>query len=181
MAPTTEILTVGHSNHEEREFLDLLDGAGVELVVDVRASPHSRFQHFNRSSIAGSLATRGIGYEHLGEQLGGRRLPREDSTNDAWEDEFFRGYADHMESEGFGEGLARLRELAAERRVAVLCAEADWADCHRRLIADALVAGGDRVAHLGPHAELEEHELYEAAVVTEGRVSYPRPQTSLDL
>ncbi len=176
-----EILTVGHSNHEEREFLDLLQGAGVELVVDVRANPHSRFQHFNRSSLAGSLAASGIGYEPMGEQLGGLRKPRPDSVNDAWEDEFFRGYADHMAGDEFAAGLARLGELAEGRRIALMCAEADWAECHRRLLADALVAHGHHVAHLGPHGELAEHELSESAVLAEGRLSYPRPQTSLDL
>ena len=62
-----------------------------------------------------------------------------------------------------------------------MCAEADWTQCHRRLIADALVAGGDRVLHLGPDGSLATHELHEAAVVEGERVSYPAPQTSLDV
>ena len=81
----------------------------------------------------------------------------------------------------FAAGLARLRELASGSRVAVMCAEADWTQCHRRLISDALVAGGDRVIHLGPEGSLAEHELNEAAVIDGGSISYPAIQTSLDV
>jgi uncharacterized protein (DUF488 family) len=181
MASGTEILTVGHSNHEERHFIELLRGAGIELLVDVRQNPRSRYQHFNRSSLAGSLQAAGIGYEHMGEELGGRRTPSEGSPNKAWEDEAFRGYADHMATPQFAAGLARLRELASGRRVALMCAEADWTQCHRRLISDALVAGGHRVLHLGPEGSLSEHELNEAAVVDGDHLTYPEIQTSLDV
>jgi uncharacterized protein (DUF488 family) len=176
-----EILTFGHSNHEEGTFLALLRGAGVELVADVRVNPRSRYPQFNRSALAGSLKEAGIDYVHLGEQLGGRREPAPDSPNDAWEEGWFRGYADHMASEGFAEGLARLEQLVTERRTALLCAEADWRRCHRQLIADALVIGGDRVLHLGPDGSLSEHELTESAVEQNGHLTYPEAQTSLDV
>jgi uncharacterized protein (DUF488 family) len=181
MAPGTEILTVGHSNHEERDFIELLRGAGVELLVDVRQNPRSRYQHFNRSPLAGSLKAAGIGYEQLGAELGGRRTPAEGSPNKAWKDEAFRGYADHMASPEFAAGLARLRELGSSNRVAVMCAEADWTQCHRRLISDALVSGGGRVLHLGPDGSLAEHELNEAAVIDGESITYPAIQTSLDV
>lgn len=182
MPPGQEILTVGHSNHELPPFIALLSGAGVELLADVRANPRSRYEHFNRSPLAGAMAASGIGYEHLGTQLGGRRQPAPGSPNDAWEDEAFRGYADHMASSGFAEGLAQLRELAAERRTAVMCAESDWRICHRRLVADALVAAGDRVLHLGPDGSLDAHELSESALVGEGgSITYPEPQTSFEV
>jgi uncharacterized protein (DUF488 family) len=183
MAPGEEILTVGHSNHEERDFIALLRGAGVEQLVDVRANPRSRYEHFNRSPLAGSLKTVGISYAQLGEGLGGRRTPEQGSPNGAWEDEAFRGYADHMAGQEFAAGLARLEELAAERRTAVMCAEADWTQCHRRLIADALLVAGHRVMHLGPEGGLSAHELNEAAVVEVdgGSITYPGRQTSLDL
>jgi uncharacterized protein (DUF488 family) len=86
-----------------------------------------------------------------------------------------------MASEDFSEGLTRLRELAAGKRVAVMCAEADWTQCHRRLIADALVSDGLRVLHLGPDGSLSEHELHEAAARENGHLVYPEPQTSLDV
>jgi uncharacterized protein (DUF488 family) len=185
MASGPEILTVGHSNHEERPFIDLLRGAGAGVLVDVRANPRSRFEHFNRSPLAASLQVAGIGYEQLGDQLGGRRTPAPGSANDYWDDEAFRGYADHMAGSDFASGLARLRELAAARPpgspAAIMCAEADWRQCHRRLIADAVVLQGGRVLHLGPDGSLTEHELTDAAHLVDGVVSYSKPQTSLEI
>lgn len=180
-ASSKEIVTVGHSNHEETEFIELLTGAGVLLIADVRENPRSRYPHFNRSALAGSLKEAGIGYVHLGEQLGGRREPEEDSPNRALEEGPIRGYADHMRGELFEDGLRRLENLAAEQRVAMMCAEADWTQCHRRLISDALTTEGWRVLHLGPDGALSEHELTESAVVTDGDITYPEQQTSLDV
>jgi uncharacterized protein (DUF488 family) len=176
-----EILTVGHSNHEERRFLELLRGAGVELLADVRVNPRSRYPQFNRSALAASLESAGIGYVHLGKELGGRREPAADSPNAGWEQEWFRGYADHMASEEFAAGLARLKQLARERRTAIMCAEADWRSCHRQLIADALRARGWRVLHLTPDGSVDEHELTDFAVAEEDRITYPARQTSLGL
>ncbi len=176
-----EILTVGHSNHDGEAFVALLRGAGVELVADVRVNPRSRYPQFNRSALAGSLKEAGIDYLHLGEQLGGRREPVADSPNTALSEGAFRGYADHMGTDDFAEGLAGLKELAGGRRTATMCAEADWRRCHRRLIADALVVGGARVLHLGPDGSLSEHVLSEAAIEREGQLIYPEAQTSLGL
>ena len=182
MASEGEILTVGHSNHEEGEFVELLRGAGVELIADVRRYPGSRRQpHFERTALAAILLEAGIGYRWLGESLGGRRKPLPDSPNGAWESDQFRGYADHMASQEFGAGLAELEELAREQRVAVMCAEAWWVRCHRRLIADALSARGWHVLHLESNARLSEHELTDFAVVEDGVVTYPEVQTSLGL
>src|SRR4029450_10186237 len=130
-----EILTIGHSNHEEWEFLALVRGAGVELIADVRANPRSRYPQFNRSALAGARKGAGIGYAPLGAELGGRREPQPDSVNTALEEGPFRGYADHLGTEQFEAGLGMLEDLAGERRTAVMCAEADWTRCHRRLIA----------------------------------------------
>jgi uncharacterized protein (DUF488 family) len=175
------ILTVGHSNHAEGEFLELLRGAGVTALADVRVSPRSRYEHFNRGPLAGSLEAAGVHYVHLGEQLGGRREPRPDSPNGAWEEDAFRGYADHMASGEFNSGIERLEELAAGGCVAAMCAEGDWRQCHRRLISDALAVRGHHVLHLGPDGALAEHELTESAVIDGGRITYPAVQTSLDL
>src|SRR4051812_32037211 len=182
MGPEREILTVGHSNHEEGEFLELIGGAGIELIADVRRYPGSRRQpHFERTALAAVLLEAGIGYRWLGETLGGRRKPTPDSVNGAWESDQFRGYADHMASEEFGAGLAELEDLARGQRVAVMCAEAWGVRCHRRLIADALTARGWRVLHLGANGRLEQHELPDFAVVEDGAVTYPEAQTSLGL
>jgi uncharacterized protein (DUF488 family) len=177
-----EIFTVGHSNHEEQEFVELLRGADIELIADVRRYPGSRRQpHFERTALAAVLIEAGIEYRWLGESLGGRRKPLPDSPNGAWESPQFRGYADHMATAEFAEGLAELERIAAEHRTAVMCAEAWWVRCHRRLIADALLAHGWRVLHLGGDGRLEEHRLTEFAVVEDGRVSYPAKQTSLGI
>ena len=185
-----EILTVGHSNHEERPFIELLEGAGVTVLADVRANPRSRYEHFNRSPLAASLSAAGILYEHLGQELGGRRTRVESSPNDGWDDDAFRGYADHMATPEFEHGLERLERLAedpparadgAGGRAAIMCAEADWTHCHRRLLADALLERGWRVLHLGSDGSLDEHELTPFASREDGRLVYPAEQTSLEL
>ena len=86
-----------------------------------------------------------------------------------------------MASPEFAAGLARLQEIGSSNSVAVMCAEADWTQCHRRLISDALVSGGGRVLHLGPDGSLVEHELNEAAVIDGESITYPAIQTSLDV
>jgi uncharacterized protein (DUF488 family) len=182
MASGDDILTVGHSIHEERAFVELLRGAGVELIADVRRHPGSRRQpHFERTALAAVLLEAGIGYRWLGETMGGRRKPTADSPNGGWESAQFRGYADHMASEEFHAGLGELEKLGRGQRVAVMCAEAWWVRCHRRLIADALAARGWRVLHLGADGRLSEHEPTSFAVVERGDVTYPSQQTSLGL
>jgi uncharacterized protein (DUF488 family) len=179
-APT--ILTVGHSNHEEQEFVELLRAAGVELIADVRRYPGSRRQpHFERTALAAVLLEAGIGYHWFGEALGGRRKPAVDSPHAAWESDQFRGYADHLASEEFARGLAELEDIGRTKRVAVMCAEAWWVRCHRRLIADALTARDWRVLHLESNGRLTRHELTEFAVVENGAVTYPAQQTSLGI
>ena len=171
MASEGEILTVGHSNHEEGEFVELLRGAGVESIADVRRYPGSRRQpHFERTALAAVLLEAGIGYRWLGESLGGRRKPLPDSPNGAWESGQFRGYADHMSSEEFAAGLAELEELARQQRVAVMCAEAWWVRCHRRLIAELLAARGHEVIHLLAPGRSEGHVPWDVAEYREGRL-----------
>src|SRR3954469_24102005 len=87
--PSLDILTVGHSNHEEQEFLELVSGAGVELIADVRANPRSRYPQFNRSALAGTMKAAGMGSAPLGAALGGRRLPAANTMNQGWEVEAF--------------------------------------------------------------------------------------------
>jgi uncharacterized protein (DUF488 family) len=176
-----EILTVGHSTHELPELVALLRRHGVELVADVRRFPGSRrMPRFDSDALERSLATEGIRYEHL-EALGGRRVPRGDERNSGWRDGGFRGYADHMATDDFASGLARLEALGRKQRGAVMCAEAQWTRCHRRLLSDALLARGWRVLHIGSRGGVEEHELTPFARVRSGQLSYPAEQTSLDV
>lgn len=178
----TEILTVGHSVHEPDEFLGLVRGQGVELLVDVRRHPASRrMPHFNAGVLAETLRSAGIDYSHA-EELGGRRSPAADSPNTGWRNHQFRGYADHMASSEFEAALGRLETEAAERRTALMCAEAQWVQCHRRLLADALVARQHAVVHIDSRGGVEPHELTDFALVAEGgRVSYPAAQESLEV
>ena len=150
-------------------------------MADVRAYPGSRRVPWTSpGEINPELGERGIAYAHLPE-LGGRRRPAADSPNGGWESEQFRGYADHMASEEFAAGLARLEELARTRRVAVMCAEGAWWRCHRRLVSDALLARGHEVLHLDPRGGAEPHELTPFAVLDGERVTYPPAQAELDV
>jgi uncharacterized protein (DUF488 family) len=179
MAPTT-IHTVGHSTRSAEELLALLREAGVQRLADVRAFPSSRrHPQYNRDALAAWLGEAGIDYRHL-PGLGGRRSPVPGSPNGGWREVAFQGYADHMRSPEFQEALAALESAAREAPTAIMCAEAVWWRCHRRLIADALVARGWRVEHLGIGGGHAVHELTEFAVVgPDGTLTYPPAQGSL--
>jgi uncharacterized protein (DUF488 family) len=181
MPPEDDIFTVGHSTHELGAFAALLGRHGVALLVDVRRYPRSRrVRQFNSVSLERSLPERGVEYIHMGE-LGGRRRPRPDSPNAGWENEQFRGYADHMATTEFAAALERLEALARSRRTAIMCAEAAWFRCHRRLISDALVVRGWCVLHIGSDGRAAAHELTSFALVADGRLTYPARQGSLEL
>ncbi|MEY2479689.1 MAG: hypothetical protein QOI04_616 [Verrucomicrobiota bacterium] len=139
------IFTIGHSTRKIDIFIALLEENGIKLVADVRLLPGSkRYPQFNRDALADSLSTVGIRYEHFPE-LGGRRKPKPDSQNIAWRNESFRGYADHIETEEFHNGITRLVDLAERNGpVAIMCAEAVCWRCHRALVSDFLKARGTR-------------------------------------
>jgi uncharacterized protein (DUF488 family) len=178
---TGTVFTVGHSTRSLDELALLLRDAGVAELVDVRSAPGSRRNpHFSGRALAAALPERGIAYTHE-PRLGGFRRPRPDSANGGWQHEAFRGYADHMTTPDFRDGLAHLLTIAEARAACVMCAEAQWWRCHRRLIADALVVRGRRVVHLGLGAPIE-HELTSFAVVGEDlQLTYPPAQGELEL
>jgi uncharacterized protein (DUF488 family) len=173
------IFTVGHSTHPLDEFLRLLRAYRVEQLADVRRYPGSRrVPWFNREALAHELHSRGLLYHHL-PSLGGRRRACPNSPNGGWRVEAFRGYADHMASAEFEEGLAALEALAGGRPTAMMCAEALWWRCHRRLVSDVLTLRGWEVLHIGPGGEVTVHELTPFAVADAGCLTYPPAQTSL--
>ncbi|HEV2982299.1 MAG TPA: DUF488 domain-containing protein [Solirubrobacteraceae bacterium] len=176
------IYTVGHSTREFSRFAQLLLDAGVDELVDVRRVPHSRrHPQFDSAALARTLAELGIDYRHE-EALGGFRRPLAASGNAGWEHEAFRGYADYMATPQFTAALARVQQRAATRALCLMCAEAQWWRCHRRLISDALVVAGWRVLHLGVGREPVEHELTPFAVVLpDGAITYPPRQGELAL
>ena len=170
------MLTIGHSTHSLEELLALLRGHGVVTLADVRRHPGSRRLPWFSSE---SLAQAWPGYAHLPE-LGGRRPRRPDSPNRGWEVAAFGGYADHMATEEFERGMRRL--LSLEPPVALMCAEGNWWQCHRRLVSDALVARGHAVRHIARDGGLTEHELTAFAVGEPGdppRLTYPPVQLEL--
>lgn len=158
--------TIGHATRPIGEFIDLLRSADVAVVADVRTVPRSRTNpQFNRDVLPPSLAASGIGYEHIA-SLGGLRGRRHEvgrEVNAYWQNESFHNYADYAMSAAFREGLARLRELGRERRCAIMCAETLWWRCHRRIIADYLLASGETVFHILGPGHVEPAAINEAA------------------
>ena len=143
------VFTIGHSTRSIEEFMALLRGAGVECVADVRRFPVSRrHPQFNGAALAAALAEAGIAYRHF-PALGGRRGAGEGpSPHTLWREPGFRNYAGYAETPAFRDAFAALLKLAEERRTAVMCAEAVWWRCHRRIIADYLIAAGNEVRHI---------------------------------
>jgi uncharacterized protein (DUF488 family) len=167
------MLTVGHSNRSLEQFLDLLQGHEVSLLVDVRTMPRSRHNpQFNRETLPQMLAARGIAYKHL-PGLGGLRHARKDSVNTGWRNASFRGYADYMQTEEFARNLAALCELETRQKTAIMCAEAVPWRCHRSMIADALTIRGVPVMHIVSADKAEPHRLTSFARVQGTRIIYP--------
>lgn len=169
--------TIGHSTRPLDEFVALLRESRVELVADVRSIPRSRTNpQYNRDDLPISLAGFQIGYEHYA-TLGGRRgrvRNVEPSPNGFWRVASFRNYADYALTQPFASGLDSLREAGRVRRCAVMCAEAVWWRCHRRIIADYLLAAGDEVCHILGPGHVDQATLTPGAVVHgDGRITYP--------
>jgi len=169
--------TIGHSNRSIEAFADLLREAQVELLVDIRKIPMSRANpQFNANALPGALAAFQISYEHIAE-LGGlrgkaRALPA--GINGFWTNESFHNYADYALSEQFHAGLERLMDAGRKQRSAIMCSEAVWWRCHRRIVADHLIASGQTVFHIMDRNRIEPARLTAGAVVQADRtVVYP--------
>jgi uncharacterized protein (DUF488 family) len=175
------IWTIGHSTHSIEELLAILGAHAIETVVDVRRFPGSRrLPQFGSAALEAALGEHGIGYRWIGE-LGGRRQANPASPNDAWRNDAFRAYADHMATEEFAAGLAELEMIAAGSRAAIMCAEVLWWRCHRRLIADALTALGYEVRHIRDATEAEVHRIAPPAAIVGGVLTYESPERQMDL
>jgi uncharacterized protein (DUF488 family) len=170
---TPLVLTIGHSTRTAEEFIRLLKAHGVERLVDVRTVPRSRHNpQFNRDQLSPAMHRSRIHYRYM-PGLGGFRHARRDSTNTAWHNASFRGFADYMETPEFRSNLEDLIELAKRERIAVMCAEAVPWRCHRSMIGDALLARGIRVEEITSRMRTQPHTLTPWAVVRRKRVSYP--------
>ena len=177
---TNPFFTIGHSTRTLEEFVDLLRASEIQVLVDVRTIPRSRRNpQFNKDALPDSLQAVQIGYEHMLE-LGGRRGKQhggEGSPNTFWTHESFRNYADYALGPEFRDGLVRLRELGHRRRSAIMCAEAVWWRCHRRIIADYLISAGESVMHILGPGKIEPAVLTpEAQPQGDGTLLYPAPR-----
>jgi uncharacterized protein (DUF488 family) len=168
------IYTVGHSTRSLADFVALIAAHGIRQLVDIRSIPRSRrHPHFSQDALSASLRDAGVVYRHA-PALGGMRKPRSDSRNTAWKVVGFRGYADFMETTAFQGALDELVEASRTTSTAVMCAEAVWWQCHRQLVADALVARGVDVRHIMTPSTAPAHSLTDFAQIEDERVSYRR-------
>jgi uncharacterized protein (DUF488 family) len=153
-APDLVVFSVGHSDLSLESFVDLLRKHGISAIVDVRSQPYSQWvPQYNREVLARNLASEGIHYEYLGTELGGRPADRSLYAPGVEHPDYDR----LRSSPGFASGLQALLRTAAERRTAMMCAEADYRHCHRHeLIAPALLARQVRVLHIRPDGQLNE-------------------------
>ena len=169
--------TIGHSTRPIAAFIELLKEAEVGLVVDVRTVPRSRTNpQYNSDALPRSLIGSQIGYEHIAALGGlrGRALDVPPQANAFWESQSFHNYADYAMGEDFRAGLTRLRELGRVQRCAIMCAEAVWWRCHRRIIADYLLAMGDTVFHILGPGRVEPARINEGArLQLSGSLIYP--------
>lgn len=173
------VWTVGHSTRPWQDFLALLTTHGIEAIADVRRFPGSRRHPWFASDImAAALPAAGIQYQWIPE-LGGRRKVQPGSPNGAWDNVAFQGYADHMYSAEFAEGWSRALALAQGSRTALMCAEAPWWRCHRRLISDLLVHRGHPVLHIIDLRAPAPHPLNPMARPHGQDLTYPAGQQDL--
>jgi len=173
------VWTIGHSTRTFGHFLELLQSQGIQAVADVRRFPGSRkYPQFNSESLQGCLREHDVAYEWF-QELGGRRKPDPNSHNVAWRNASFRAYADYIETSEFRDGLARLLQLAGEKRTAMMCSEAVWWRCHRSLISDVLKVQGIEVLHILELGKVVEHPYTSAATIVDGHLDYGVPQHTL--
>jgi uncharacterized protein (DUF488 family) len=171
------IWTVGHSTHTVAELAAIVKAHGVEQIIDIRTIRRSRANpQFNESVIAKALAKHGVAYR-IDEALGGRRGKAKKPpslSNDAWENASFKNYADYALTAEFRAGLTELMRVAKKTPSAIMCAEAVWWRCHRRIVADWLIAKKVDVFHIMSATSAPEATLTPFAEIVRGRVHYPK-------
>jgi uncharacterized protein (DUF488 family) len=177
LSTSRQFFTIGHSTRSIDEFVALLKPQEIKLVVDVRTIPRSRTNpQYNSLELADALSRYQIRYHRLA-ALGGRRGKSRDVSEDVngfWKNQSFHNYADYAMSAEFRSGLARLRELGHAHTCVIMCAEAVWWRCHRRIIADYLLASGEAVLHIMDVKHVEPARLTAGALVRVGGVlAYP--------
>lgn len=171
------VFTIGHSTRTFAEFADLLRDSDVQLIVDVRKLPGStRYPQFDQDTLTASLADAGIGYQYAPGLTGRRAVSKEVpfEVNGWWTNRSFHNYADYALSDDFRHALAELREWGRASRIAVMCSEAVWWRCHRRIIADHLLSRNEAVCHIVGPGHVDTAQLSAGAIIgPAGTVTYP--------
>ncbi len=170
------VYTIGHSTRTIPEFVELLRVGPARLVIDVRTMPRSRTNpQYNADVLADELERYQLGYARIAEfgGLRGRSRDVPPETNAFWENQSFHNYADYALSDAFGDGLEQLIARADEQPTAIMCSEAVWWRCHRRIIADYLLMRGRAVLHLMGKDRVEPARMTPAAKRRDGRLVYP--------
>jgi len=181
MMPTKllPVFTVGHSTRTISEFVKLLHVGSITRVVDIRHFPRSRTNpQYNIDALPEALASRQIMYTRI-EELGGRRTKSKTvgaEVNGFWTNQSFHNYADYALSDAFHRGLAALKQLSLEQRCAMMCSEAVWWRCHRRIVADYLLYEGREVFHLMGSERVDAARMTAAARPHGRSLLYP-PET----
>jgi uncharacterized protein (DUF488 family) len=170
------LYTIGHSTRSLEQFVEIVKSFDVEMIVDVRTVPRSRRNpQYNLDTLAGLLAPFGLEHEQLRE-LGGLRkksVTVADDVNGFWENRSFHNYADYALSDEFERGLDRLLTLSRTRRCAIMCAEAVWWRCHRRIISDYLLLRNVEVYHIMEKDKATRAVLNPAAQTSGLKLTYP--------
>lgn len=170
------IYTVGHSTRPINEFTQLMQSYGVSAVIDIRTVPRSRTNpQYNADVLARALSDKSIAYFRIAE-LGGLRkksktVPFE--ANAFWQNASFHNYADYALSDAFEEGLRRLVQLSKTYCCAIMCSEAVWWRCHRRIVADYLLTRQFEVSHIFDERKSEPASVTSNAQVLGSRITYP--------
>ena len=142
------VFTVGHSNHPIGVFVALLKAHQIQALADVRSFPGSRRNpQYNQAALREALNAAGISYHHM-VALGGKRESPEGAG--AQKGRPFSAYIEHTKTEQFQSSLKQLEDMTSTRRVAVMCAEALWTNCHRSIIAAEMTRHGFTVTHIMP-------------------------------
>ncbi|WP_368373250.1 DUF488 family protein [Pseudomonas brassicacearum] len=173
------VYTIGHSTRTIEQFVQTLKSFNVEMIVDVRTVPRSRTNpQYNLDTLPEQLAPFGIEHEQIRELGGLRKKSRiiPDDLNGFWENRSFHNYADYALSDEFEKGLERLMTLSRTRRCAIMCAEAVWWRCHRRIIADYLLLRDREVFHIMDKDKANKAVLNPAAKVQGLKLTYPAIQ-----
>ncbi|SFY04638.1 DUF488 family protein [Pseudomonas sp. NFACC36] len=172
------VYTIGHSTRTLEQFVEMLEGFQVDTLVDVRTVPRSRTNpHYNLDTLPGQLAGYGLRHERILALGGLRKKSRSipEQTNGFWDNRSFHNYADYALSEAFEEGLQRLLALSENHCCAIMCAEAVWWRCHRRIIADYLLVRGVDVIHIMDRNKSNKAVLNPAARAQGLKLTYPAP------